>query len=109
MRLPNRSVLLLTPFAQAEKVNLLPLLPALDLNRRFLLARIARRRGTDHLFPVTLRLEVVPPRVPLRLPARHQVVVPVRPNLGQIFFIRHAAIDHHRRAGFPPHTLLQGI
>ena len=45
----------------------------------------------------------------LRLPARHKIVKSTRPNRGQVFFIGHAAIDHHGRPLLEADALTQAI
>src|SRR4051812_13015025 len=67
-----------------------------DPDPGLLLRRIARRRLPDQLLPALLLFELVEPSLPLALSAGHQVVVPVRLDLGQVVLVGHAAINDHR-------------
>src|SRR5271157_907498 len=84
----NGPVLLFPSLTAAKNVDFVAFLPALDPNLRFLLPRIARRGGPNHLFPVVVVFEFLQPGIPLRLSAGYQVVVSASLNLWQVLLIR---------------------
>src|SRR6516225_725694 len=104
---PGCPILRLSSFAEAKKIDFVPFLPTLDVHVRFLLPRIARRRGPYHLFPVVLVVKLGQPGMPLRLATGHQVVIPLSANLGQILLLGHAPLDHHRHPRLLAGSLVQ--
>jgi hypothetical protein len=74
-------ILFFALLAPTEKVDLVALRAALDAHLRFLLLGVARRGHADDLFPVAVLRELLQPSIPFRLPGRHQVVMPARPDL----------------------------
>ena len=52
MRLSDRPIFLFPPFTQTQNVDVVALLPALDLHPRLVLIRVARRGSPVHFFPV---------------------------------------------------------
>ena len=101
---PNGPVLLSASLAHAENINFVPLPATFDPHLPFLLLGIARRGRTPHFFSIVVGLELDLPCVPLRLPAHHQVMVPARPDLGQVFFRRIS----RREGGLPLQTGFPG-
>src|SRR5215208_650699 len=97
----------LSTFTQAQDVEMLGRLGPFDPDPGFLLRRIARRGLTDQFVPVRLLFELIEPGLPLALSAGHQIVVPTRPDLGQVVLRGHAAVDDYRGATAAPATLFE--
>ena len=92
----DRPILVDARLAPAEDVYLGPDHLPLDDHAQLLLPRVAGGRDADHFRPVRLVGERVLVGPAFRVARGHEVVMPARPDLGQVLRERHAPVDHDR-------------